>query len=106
MQEIAQREEDRAASQREDDRRLAAGAEVTDHVDVLAPVSPTIDEDRQRLEAALARLSARDRLLIRLRYQQNLTLKEVARLARLGDPFRARRRIQAALKLLTEFLGD
>lgn len=55
---------------------------------------------RDRLYQALAQLSPRQRLLIKLRYQQELSLKEVARLTRLGDPFRARRHIQAALDVL------
>ena len=37
-----------------------------------------------------------------LRYQQDLTLEEVARLARIPDPYRAHREIRAAL----EALGD
>lgn len=55
------------------------------------------DEELERLNQALAQLAPRHRLLLKLRYQQELTLKEVARLTRLGDPFRARRQIQAAL---------
>lgn len=57
-------------------------------------------QDRQKLQQALAKLSPHHRLLIKLRYQQDLSLKEVARLTRLGDPFRARRHIQAALEQL------
>lgn len=55
---------------------------------------------KDSLHQALAQLSPRQRLLIKLRYQQELSLKEVARLMRLGDPFRARRHIQAALDTL------
>jgi len=55
---------------------------------------------RDKLHRALAQLSPHHRLLIKLRYQQELSLKEVARLTRLGDPFRARRHIQAALDAL------
>jgi RNA polymerase sigma factor (sigma-70 family) len=57
-----------------------------------------------RLQAALALLDSQQRLLIKLRYQQELSLKEVARLTRLGDPFRARRHIQAALAELAKQL--
>lgn len=61
-------------------------------------------EEHDRLSRALARLTPRQRLLIKLRYQQDLTLKEVARLTRLGDPFRARRHIQVALDELAKHL--
>jgi len=61
-------------------------------------------EEQTRLSRALTRLTPRQRLLIKLRYQQDLTLKEVARLTRLGDPFRARRQIQAALDELAKHL--
>jgi len=63
-------------------------------------------QDQERLQQALTRLSPHHRLLIKLRYQQELSLKEVARLTRLGDPFRARRHIQAALDQLTEFFEN
>ena len=63
-------------------------------------------EGQARLGRALARLTPRQRLLIKLRYQQDLTLKEVARLTRLGDPFRARRHIQAALDELAKHLNS
>jgi len=65
-----------------------------------------IHQDQDKLQRALARLSPHHRLLIKLRYQQDLSLKEVARLTRLGDPFRARRHIQAALDQLTEFFEN
>ena len=57
-----------------------------------------------RLESALSRLKPQQRLLLKLRYQQDLTLREIARLARLGDPFKARREIQKALKELESLL--
>jgi RNA polymerase sigma factor (sigma-70 family) len=62
-----------------------------------------LSQERDKLQQALSRLSPRHRLLIKLRYQQELSLKEVARLTRLGDPFRARRHIQAALDALTRY---
>jgi RNA polymerase sigma factor (sigma-70 family) len=60
------------------------------------------DEDRRRLEKAMARLDPQQRLLLQLRYQQDLTLTEVAQLIGLADPFRARRQIDAALAALTK----
>jgi RNA polymerase sigma factor (sigma-70 family) len=62
------------------------------------------DEEHDRLERALRGLQPQQRLLLKLRYQQELTLREIARLARLGDPFKARREIQKALKALETLL--
>lgn len=62
-------------------------------------------QERRQLEDALARLPARQRLLLRLRYEQDLTLSEVARLTKQPDPFRANREIQAALKALAELMS-
>ena len=59
--------------------------------------------DPSKLEsnvAALAKLPPRPRLLLRLRYQQELTLEEVARLVGLPDPYRTHREIQAAVEAL------
>ena len=63
-----------------------------------------INQKHSRLQTALAQLSPRQRLLLKLRYQQELSLKEVAHLTRLGDPFRARRHIQSALAELAKLL--
>jgi RNA polymerase sigma factor (sigma-70 family) len=60
---------------------------------------------QQQLQEALSRLPADLRLLLRLRYTQNLTLAEVARLTGQSDPFRANRRIQAALAMLAGLMG-
>lgn len=62
------------------------------------------DQERNRLAAALAQLPVQQRLLVRLRYEQNLTLAEVARLTGLQDPFRAKRQIQAALEGLAAIM--
>lgn len=56
-----------------------------------------LEQDREIVRKALARLEPDSRLCLQLRYQQDLTLKEVARLMRLHDPFAARRKIEAAL---------
>jgi RNA polymerase sigma factor (sigma-70 family) len=58
------------------------------------------EQEREQVEAALGQLPQRQRLLLRLRYQQELTLEEVARLARIPDPYRAHREIQAAVEAL------
>lgn len=64
------------------------------------------DEERSHLEQAMQRLPAPQRLLLRLRFEQELTLAEVARLAGLPDLHRANRQIQAALAELARLLGD
>jgi RNA polymerase sigma factor (sigma-70 family) len=58
------------------------------------------DEEKRRLEKAMARLEPQQRLLLQLRYQQDLTLREVAQLTGSTDPFKARRQIDAALAAL------
>lgn len=63
-----------------------------------------LEQSRSLLEAALSRLEPRQRLLLRLRYQQDLTLEEVARLVQLPDPYRANREIQAALAALAALM--
>jgi len=60
----------------------------------------------RQLKDALARLPPEQRLLLRLRYERNLTLTEVARLTRQPDPFRANRRIQSALSALAELMSE
>lgn len=62
-------------------------------------------QERCQLEEALAQLPARQRLLLGLRYEQDLTLVEVARLTNQPDPFRANREIQAALEALAEIMA-
>jgi RNA polymerase sigma factor (sigma-70 family) len=62
------------------------------------------EQERTTLEAAMSRLPPRLRLLLRLRYQQDLTLEEIARLTRLSDPYRANREIQAALAALAQLV--
>jgi len=60
------------------------------------------DQEQQRLMKAMARLEPRQRLFLQLRFQQDLTLEEVARLTRLSDSFQARREIDAALAVLAK----
>lgn len=59
---------------------------------------------RDAINEALLKLAPRQRLLLRLRYQQDLTLEEVARLVGLPDPYRANREIQAAVEELGRHL--
>lgn len=59
-------------------------------------------QERERLETALSRLAPKQRLCLQLRYQQDLTLAEVARLMGLSSPFEARGKIQSALSALAK----
>jgi len=57
-------------------------------------------ELRERLNGALAGLSAKDRLLLRLRFEQSLTLEQVARLTGLTNAQQADRRIREVVQRL------
>jgi RNA polymerase sigma factor (sigma-70 family) len=58
----------------------------------------------EAISKAFAKLPPRQRLLLRLRYEQDLTLEEVAKLVGLTDPYRANREIQTALGALAAHL--
>jgi RNA polymerase sigma factor (sigma-70 family) len=73
-------------------------------VDALeAPSGAAPDEEMARrqvraaLEAALARLDPSDRLILRLRFEDELPVPEIARLLDLGSPFRLYRRLGRVL---------
>jgi RNA polymerase sigma factor (sigma-70 family) len=81
----------------------AAPLEIADprpNPEVLAMVG----ERRAALERALDRLSNRERLLVRLRFEQELTLEQIARLFDLGNAQRADREIKEVLTRLREDL--
>jgi len=59
-------------------------------------------QDIETLQDAMVCLPARQRLLLRLRFQEGLNLKKIAELTQLGDTNRAWRHLQAALKALFE----
>jgi RNA polymerase sigma factor (sigma-70 family) len=63
-------------------------------------------QELRQLQDALSQLPSQQRLLLRLRYEQNLTLAQVARLTGQPDPFRANRQIQAALDALGRLMGS
>lgn len=63
-------------------------------------------ERHARLQAALGRLSPHQRLLLKLRYQQGLSLREVASLAGYDDLFKARYQVRLALEQLQALLAD
>jgi RNA polymerase sigma factor (sigma-70 family) len=88
-----------------------AGPEDDDPPRQLATPDPGPDDlaeelqEQRLLQDALSRLPAEQRLLLRLRYEQGLTLAEVARLTGQPDLFRANRQIQAALDTLAGLVG-
>ena len=57
-------------------------------------------EQEDQLRTALQKLSKPERLLIRLRFEQSLTLEEIALLTKLGDAQRVHRHIAAVLERL------
>lgn len=61
-----------------------------------------IEQDRELLQKALQRLEPKQQTYLQLRYQQDLTLDEVAQLMGLKDSFHARRNIDAALSALAK----
>ncbi len=88
-----------------------AGSQEKDPFDQLLDPASGPDEltdgmlELRLLHDALARLPVEQRLLLRLRYEQDLTLAEVARLTRQPDPFRANRLIHGALEALAGLMG-
>ena len=59
-------------------------------------------QDLERLERAMAQLSPDERLILRLRYQHDLKLEEVARHMNFTDSNQARRQIEAAIVKLSK----
>jgi RNA polymerase sigma factor (sigma-70 family) len=56
------------------------------------------------LHEAMAGISPRERLLLRLRFEQDLSLEEIANLMQLGTPLKAQRSIQKALSKVRQVL--
>jgi RNA polymerase sigma factor (sigma-70 family) len=67
-------------------------------------VLATVNEQRAALQRVLARLPKPERLLIRLRFEQGLTLEQVARLTGLGSAQKADYRIKEILERLRKEL--
>ncbi len=61
-------------------------------------------EIREALERALARIDVSDRLLLRLRFEDELSVPEIARLLREQSPFPVYRRIDGILAVLRKEL--
>jgi len=66
--------------------------------------SARLRQESEDLQLAMGKLSQNQRLLIQLRFRQGLTLKKISEVMQLGDPFRARRKLQAALDLLSDYM--
>jgi RNA polymerase sigma factor (sigma-70 family) len=99
---------------------LSSGNTVLDSIDgeeegnsVAEPADPAPDpetlaslrETHRHVSAALTSLSDSDRLLVRLRYQEGLTLRQVARLVGLKDAQTADRRLRDIIDHLRQALG-
>lgn len=65
----------------------------------------TLRETNQQVSDAVASLTDSDRLLVRLRYQEGLTLQQVARLVGLKDAQTADRRLRDIIDRLRKTLG-
>jgi len=63
-------------------------------------------QEQEQLHKSLALLPAEERLLLQLRFEQDVSLDEVARLCRLGDGQRVHRKIAAVLKKLRSVMGQ
>ena len=61
-------------------------------------------QELEALQRAISQLPARQRLLLRLRFQEGLSLQKIAQLQHLGDTSRAWRHIQAAVDALFDHI--
>ncbi|MFC1689876.1 sigma-70 family RNA polymerase sigma factor [Pseudomonadota bacterium] len=87
-------------------KKMARDKQSADLVDFLPDpgAGPELEAQKQqdldRLQDAMSRMSSRQCLLLRLRFQEGLSLKKIAEVCQLGDTNRAWRHLQAALKAL------
>lgn len=95
------------ASERHAQRRSLADLAASElDLDLLAAPGDAPDqalersERRAMVEAALAQLDAADRLILRLRFEEDLSVPEIARFLGEGSPFRLYRRIEKVLATL------
>jgi RNA polymerase sigma factor (sigma-70 family) len=65
-----------------------------------------INEQRDALERSLSKLTKPELFLIKLRFEQNLTLQEIARLVDLKDAQTVDRRLRAIIEKLRHALSD
>jgi RNA polymerase sigma factor (sigma-70 family) len=72
-----------------------------------SPEAIVLDEQqRTRLHECVAALSDDERLMVRLRFDEELSLEEISRLTGLGDPQRVHRRLAAILQKLFTAMGN
>lgn len=64
------------------------------------------DEERRLVEAAMKQLPSQQRLLLRMRFEQNLTLAEIARLTGQSDTNRVYRQLEAAIVALRKLVDS
>ena len=65
----------------------------------------SLQEQKARLTRELTNLTARDRTLLRLRFEHELTLEQIGRVTRLGSPQTVDRRIKEILGRLKEAIA-
>ena len=100
---IQQRNQRRSIPSRQREEEAQAVETISDP----APSPETLAQESERsasLQRGLRRLTPSDRLLIRLRYEEELTLEAVAGLTGLKDAQAAHRRIETALERLRAFV--
>ncbi len=91
---------------------LDGGAESIPLLEILRDSAPDPEkqacsnQQKLALAGALSEMPQEDRLLLRLRYEEDLTLAQAARLAGLKDPQTAHRRLEAALDRLKYLLTN
>jgi len=89
-----------------DDAEIFREAEQTRDVHATPEEFAASEQQQERLRQALRQLTTQQQLLLKLRYQEGLSLKEVARLAGQENLQRARYQIQLALERLQALLSD
>lgn len=83
-----------------DTRRPDSGEEDSPQAQALS------EEEIERLEKAIARLDVDERIAIRLRFQENLTLDQVAQVLGIPSKYRVRILVNRALSKMRRILSD
>jgi len=78
--------------------------ELIAHADARPDAQLEQKEWRSTLDAALAQLETEDRVILRLRFEDDVSVPEIARLLRLGSPFALYRRLKRILETLRRAL--
>jgi RNA polymerase sigma factor (sigma-70 family) len=78
--------------------------ELIAHADARPDAQLEQKEWRSTLEAALGQLETEDRVILRLRFEDDVSVPEIARLLRLGSPFALYRRLKRILETLRRAL--